>query len=154
MRVGPLAGVLVDRWPPRRMMLVCDVLRLLLMLSLVIVPRAAVVPWIYAISFAVACVTQFFAPAKSVLVAMIVAPAVIPRAQALSQAAQSATLIAGPALGAAILVALGPRLGVALDAVSFGASALALLFVRAAPPERTAFVASRACYELSLSLKQ
>lgn len=141
--VGPLAGVLVDRWSPRRTMLVCDVLRLLLMLSLVLSPRPAVVPWIYAVSFAVACVAQFFVPAKSVLVVTIVAPAIIPRAQALSQAAQSAALIVGPALGAAILVALGPRRGVALDALSFGASALALVFVRSVPSERPAVVAPR-----------
>ncbi len=132
---GPLAGVLADRRPPRRTMLVCDVLRLLVLLALVVAPPRTTVPCIYGAGFVVACLTRFFNPARSVLLTAIVAADAIPRAQALTQATQSLALIAGPALGALLLLGGGPRLGIALDATSFGLSALTLLFVRApAPP--------------------
>lgn len=39
--LGPLAGVLADRWNPHRTMIVCDLLRGALVFSLVFVPSAS-----------------------------------------------------------------------------------------------------------------
>jgi len=142
--VGPAAGVLADRWLPRRTMLACDLLRLLLVLSLVVARGPATLPWIYGVGFLVAGVSRFFSPAKSVLLTTIVAPAAIPHAQALTQATQSLALIIGPALGATLLLVAGPQVGVSIDAVTFGVSALALLLVRASAPTRSSPVTRRA----------
>jgi len=52
----------------------CDLRRLLLVLSLVIAPAGATVPWIYGVGFATACLTRVFNPAKNVLLTAVVAP--------------------------------------------------------------------------------
>src|SRR5215470_2774774 len=57
--VGPVAGVFVDRWDPRRTMIASDLLRGALVLLLAFSTN---VPQICAVCFALSCVSSFFLP--------------------------------------------------------------------------------------------
>jgi MFS family permease len=131
--LGPFAGALADRWNPRATMIVCDVLRGGLIGSLLLVPASIISWYIYVVSFCVALVSSVFRPAQSVMLRLVIAEEEIVRAQALSRATQSLTLILGPALGAVLLFFFGPKVGLLLDAVSFGGGATALLLMHLAP---------------------
>ena len=124
---GPFAGALADRLDARKAMVVCDLLRAALVLSLLLAPVSLLVPCVYAVGFLVALVGLLFNPAKSVVVRSVVGPGQVGRALALSRATESAALVLGPALGSAVLLAFGPAVGLIFDALTFvvGAGAVA-----------------------------
>ncbi|MDQ2902237.1 MAG: MFS transporter [Chloroflexota bacterium] len=128
--LGPFTGALVDRWNSRTTMIVCDLLRAGLIGSLLFVPPAILSWYLYVASFSIALVGSFFSPAKSVTLRLVIEEEEIVRAQALSRATQSITLILGPVLGSALLFFFGPKVGLLLDAFSFGIGATALLWLR------------------------
>ena len=66
--VGPVAGVFVDRWEPRRTMVTSDIARAILVLGLVL----ARAPWhIYGVFLALSTFSSFFSPARSVTIPQI-----------------------------------------------------------------------------------
>lgn len=128
--LGPFTGALVDRWNPRTIMIVCDVLRGGIIGSLLFVPPSITAWYIYVVSFSLALVGSFFSPAKNVTLRLVIEEEEIVRAQALSRTTQSITLILGPVLGAVLLFFFGPKVGLLVDAFSFGIGATALLLMR------------------------
>ncbi len=135
--VGPLAGVFVDRWDRRRTMLYMDTLRAvliaLLLLAAGIFPLHLPVSWqlgvIYLVSLLASICSQFFNPAYMGLVGAIVDEADQVRANSRLQMAFYIALIAGPPLGALLFFAVGAQLAILLNALSFIASFLALLWI-------------------------
>jgi len=67
--LGPVAGMFADRWDPRRTMIASDVARGVLVLLLAC---ALTVPQVCAISFAVSCFSNFFAPARAITLPLLV----------------------------------------------------------------------------------
>lgn len=128
--LGPCAGACADRWNPRITMIVCDLLRAILIGSLLLVPPSIRLGSLYVVSFAMAAVSSFFSPAKSVTIRLLLEEEEIVRAQALSRATQSIALILGPVLGSVLLLFFGPTVGLLADALSFGIGAAALLVMR------------------------
>jgi MFS family permease len=63
---GPFAGALADRLDARKAMIVCDLVRAVLVLSLLLAPVSLLVPCVYAVGFLVALVGLLFNPAKNV----------------------------------------------------------------------------------------
>ncbi len=135
--VGPLAGVFVDRWDKRRALLWADALRALLLLLLAPVAGLASlsVAWrlaaVYAVVVLATVCGQFFDPARLALVGDIVEEPARPRASSLEQVTGSLALVAGPALAAPLYVGLGARWAILADALSFAASFLLVLRMRA-----------------------
>ena len=66
----PLAGVLVDRWPIKKVMILSDLLRGLIAASLVL---GQSVPQIAASMAALGLVSSFFAPAQAVAIRTLIA---------------------------------------------------------------------------------
>ena len=125
--LGPLAGVLVDRWDRRRTMIACDVVRSGLVL---LVPLAFEVHigLVYAIAFAIATVTLLFRPAKTAVIPAVVGDRDLVAANsALSVPETAADLIGFPIAGM-IVTALSSVLGAAfvLDAGTYVVSAVLL----------------------------
>ena len=125
--LGPLAGVLVDRWDRRRTMIACDVVRAVLVLA---VPLAFEVHigFVYAIAFAIATVTLLFRPAKTAVIPAVVGERDLVAANsALSVPETAADLIGFPIAGL-IVTALSAVLGAAfvLDAGTYVVSAVLL----------------------------
>ena len=121
-------GVLADRLGRRRVMLGADLLRTLcqgLLATLLVLGRPPI--WAFVALVAVRSVGDaLFAPAFNGLIVDIAPRDEVADANALFSTSQSAARVAGPAL-AGILVAIGhPASVIALDAVSFGLSAVAL----------------------------
>ena len=125
--LGPLAGVLVDRWDRRRTMIACDVVRAALVLA---VPLAFEIHigLVYAIAFALATVTLLFRPAKTAIIPAVVGERDLVAANsALSVPETAADLIGFPIAGL-IVTALSAVLGAAfvLDAGTYVVSAVLL----------------------------
>ena len=72
--VGLVAGVFVDRWDRKRVMIISDLLRGLLVLALLFIGTVenANLPLIYMIAFAHSAVGAFFTPARSAVIPLVV----------------------------------------------------------------------------------
>lgn len=126
---GPVAGVLVDRWNRKRVMIVCDVLRGLIILGLFLVRSAEQVCLIYLIGFLNATLGRLFIPAKNASIPNLVGKDQLLAANSLSSATQTLTMLIGPAIGGALIGWAGPGPAFWFDAVSFFISALAIIFI-------------------------
>ena len=116
--LGPLAGVLADRFDRRKLMVVCDILRTGLYISIPIFHNYF---WLYTATILVECVTLFWSPAKEASV-----PNLVPRNK-LESANQVSLLAAyGTAPIAAALFAILALFSNALGALlpSFAANAV------------------------------
>jgi MFS family permease len=102
---GLLSGVFVDRWDRKRIMIVSDLLRGLLVLGFIFVRRPEDVWIFYLLGFLQALVGTLFGPAKSAMIPGIVEPDTLLAANALSQTTQVITGVIGSAL-AGVLVGL------------------------------------------------
>jgi MFS family permease len=137
--VGPLAGVWVDRWDRRRIMLTADAGRAVLIASLLVVPAlghrlplAAELAAVYAVVAAESAFAQFFNPSRLAVLGLIVAPVDRPHASGMLQATSSTAFIIGPPLAAPVLFALGVPWALVIDALSFVISFAAIRSLR--PP--------------------
>ena len=69
--LGPVAGVIADRFDRRNLMIVCDILRAALYIS---IPLVANYLWLYTATILVECITLFWSPAKEASI-----PNLVPR---------------------------------------------------------------------------
>ena len=125
--LGPIAGVIADRFDRRKLMVTCDILRTGLYIS---IPIAHNYFWLYTATILVECVTLFWSPAKEASV-----PNLVPR-EKLESANQLSLLAAyGTAPIAALIFTLLSLFTSAFVAVIPGFSASAVdvaLYVNAA----------------------
>ena len=129
--VGPLAGVFVDRWNPKRTMIASDVIRGVLILGLL----AASAPWhIYLVFFVASVFSSFFLPAQSVALPQIVPAEGLLSANAAMQNAVQLVRIVSPALSGVLVGWLGERSCYYIDSASFLFSAV--MISKIAIPER------------------
>lgn len=149
--VGPLAGVFVDRWDKRRTMLWMDALRAcVIALSLLatgvvplpffangLLPLPARLGLVYAVVFLVSACSRFFNPARLALIGDLVEEQERPRASALAQGSAAVALVVGPLLAAPLFVAFGAQWALIIDSLSFVASFLGILVVRAPQAARS-----------------
>jgi MFS family permease len=138
--VGPLAGVWVDRWDRRQIMLTADACRAVLIASLLAVPALGhrlplntELAVVYAAVAAESAFAQFFNPSRLAVLGLIVAPVDRPHASGMLQATSSTASIIGPPLAAPALFALGVRWALVVDALSFVISFAAIRSLRLPP---------------------
>ena len=142
--IGPAAGVFVDRWDRRRTMLWMDVVRVVLILSLLLATGIVPLPitsqghlslvWqlglIYSVVFLESTCAQFFNPSRFALIGAIVEKVDQGRASGLTQLPESLAFLVGPLLGTLLFFAVGVQWALILNALSFGISFLTVLAVR------------------------
>ena len=137
--LGPLGGVVADRFDRRRIMITCDVARIILMvlLALFVVTHAPILlaPLIAAVATAFA--TPYL-PCVAATTPRLVDGADLPGANAARSAVNGIAIIAGPALGGVLLLLGSPGLAFLLNAVTFGLAALAVLAIPAGQTFRPA----------------
>jgi DHA3 family tetracycline resistance protein-like MFS transporter len=139
-----VGGALSDRLNRRYLMLAADAARLLAAAALAGLSfTGALEIWHVALLVAVYGTGQaFFAPAFDAIVPDLVPDEQLAQANALDQLIRPIALrMIGPAVGGVLVGAFGAAAVFALDAVSFGLSAVALLLLR--PPVRTRPAAQR-----------
>jgi len=70
---GPFAGVLVDRFDRKRLMVIADVVRGIGYATMPLIPQ---LPWIYGVSFLIECLSLLWTPARDAMI-----PNLVPRRQ-------------------------------------------------------------------------
>jgi DHA3 family macrolide efflux protein-like MFS transporter len=124
------AGVIVDRVDRKRLMIVSDLLRGLLVLTFLMVRSAEQVYIFYIVGFMVSSVSVFFAPAKTAMIPRIVeGEDRLLTANALSQTVRVVGLLIGPALAGFVIGWLGSEVAFFVDSLTFLASAIAILTI-------------------------
>ena len=119
---GVLLGRLADRHPRRRVMLVCDLLRAVLV-ALMVVPGAPL-PVLCALLVAVVLLAPLHTAAQGALLPEVVPGRVFEAALAVRHVTGQAAQVAGFAVGGLLVATLSPAAALALDAASFVVSAL------------------------------
>lgn len=134
---GLVAGVYVDRWNRRRVMIVSDLVRAVLVLGFVAVTGPERIWLMYVVAFAQAGVGTFFNPAKTALLPDVVGRDHLLQANSVSETARVLVGVAGTAV-AGFVVAIAGVVWPAfvMDAATFVASAILIsrMRVNGAPP--------------------
>ncbi|MGE5559869.1 MAG: MFS transporter [Chloroflexota bacterium] len=125
--LGPIAGVFVDRWSRRRVMIVADVVRALIYAAM---PLVSSLNLVYAGVFCASVMSRFFYPAKSAIIPNLVEPDQLMVASGLNQTSGSIVAILGPAVGGALAGTLGPGIALYANAASFLLSAILIAAIR------------------------
>src|ERR1700730_2413561 len=128
--VGPLAGVVADRFNRKTVMIVSDIVRGLLVLGFLLVQRPEQVWIVYVLAAIEVAVSSFFDPAKSASIPNIVSREELIPANALSAASWSVTLALGAALGGVVTDAFGRNTALVIVSISFFVSAAYISAVR------------------------
>lgn len=132
--LGSIAGVYVDRWDRRRLMIVVNLLQAVSILPLLLVPQLGL--WVvYAVLVVESSVSQLFNPAETALMPLLLAGGKdeLLTANALAGVGHHLSRLIGPAIGG-VVVAVGGLSAVTLvDSVSFVASAGMLALIRTTP---------------------
>ena len=128
--VGSIAGVFVDRWDRRRLMVVVDLALAVSLLPLLAVPLLGV--WIaYVVLVIQSSVRQFFDPAEVALVPSLLGDdRDLVTANSMIGVARHMARISGPALGGIIVALGGLAAATVADTVSFAVSALLIAAIR------------------------
>jgi len=124
---APLAGVLVDRYDRRRLMVGMDVLRAVIVLGFLLIDRPAEVPWLYVLLSAQVVAGAVFTPAKSAALPNITTPRELLTANALMSATWSTMLAVGAALGGFAVEAFGTEAVFWIDSATYVVSAVVIL---------------------------
>jgi DHA3 family tetracycline resistance protein-like MFS transporter len=124
-----IGGVMVDRLPRGRVMLVSDILRgaLVALVASLAFAQSLEIWHVYIASMVFGFVDAFFQPAYTAIVPDMVPSDALPSANSLTNLSGRLTGIVGPALGATIVALGGTPTAFALDALSFFISALCLV---------------------------
>jgi MFS family permease len=101
---GAAAGIFVDRYPKKKIMVISDIVRGGLILLLPILPKEFVV--LLLITFATSTVTQAFAPAEQSAIPLVVKPENLLTANALFTTTSTASVIVGFGIAPTILTAV------------------------------------------------
>jgi MFS family permease len=128
---GIFAGILVDRLDRWVLMATCDLARMLLYGLIPLVWSIHPEVWLlYVILPLGAALGMVFQVGYVTVVPTLSGPARITEANGLLYGASSTAAIAGPLLAGLVSAAVGPAGAIAVDAVSFAASAAGVLFIR------------------------
>lgn len=137
--VSPIAGVLVDRWDRKRLMIFADVTRAALVSCYLLINSADQVWLIYLIAFSESAVSQFFRPSvMAVLPTLVNGEEELTQANAAIGASFALGQLGGPALGGALVAMFGPHAAALFDAGTYLLSALFVVAMIIPSRERAA----------------
>src|ERR1041384_4463409 len=143
--MGPLSGVVADRFSRRTIMIASDIVRAIVVLGFLFVRRPDQLWLIYVLTVLQLTFSTFFEPAKTATIPSIVEPRELVTANAISSVTWSAMLTLGAAAGGAVTDWFGTDAAFVIDSLTFLASAALVASVRF--PKR----AARAKTKLTIS---
>jgi MFS family permease len=131
---GSVAGVYVDRWDRRRLMIAVNLVQAIVLLPLLLVGQLGL--WvIYAVVVVESTVSQLFSPARVALVPTLLqgGKEELLTANALTGVGQHLSRLIGPAVGGVIVATGGLGAVAVIDSISFVVSAGMISLIRARP---------------------
>ncbi|MBB5866798.1 MFS family permease [Allocatelliglobosispora scoriae] len=127
--LGVPAGICVDRWDRRRVLVATSVLQAVALLPLLAVSAAPRAWIVVVVAFAEAALAQFAAPAEGALLPRLVPADRLAAANALNALNNFVARLAGPVLGGAVVATLGLSGAAVLDAATFALAALLVALI-------------------------
>lgn len=124
--LGPVAGIVADRFNRKTIMIVSDIARAALILLLA---AASSILMVYAILFTIGVFSAVFIPAKNGKLKEIVGEEDMKAAMAITSMIDSSTKILGPLLSGLLVVAMGTQQVFLVDSATFIVSAGLLLLL-------------------------
>lgn len=148
--IGPLSGVVADRFSRRTVMILSDLLRAGVVLGFLLVRTPEQLWLVYVLTVLQLTFSTFFEPAKSAVIPSIVSARELVPANTISSATWSAMLTIGAAIGGLITGWLGTDAAFILDSLTYLASAALVASVRF--PKRTPRAKSRLTVSKALGI--
>ncbi len=121
--LGTLAGVFVDRWSRKWIMVASNLLQAIMV---VCIPWISALPVVFGLYFGMAIVSQFFVPARSATIPALVPEAALTAANSLFAMAFVGAIVIGPALGGWITDSAGLHMAFYVDGLTFLVPAVAV----------------------------
>jgi predicted MFS family arabinose efflux permease len=122
--IGPTAGVVNDRVRRKRVMIISDLVRMVVVLSMLLVRSRSTVWLVYPLLLMETVMVAFFEPARSAVIPNITAREDVIVANALSSSTWSVNLTIGATIGGLVAALVGRDAVFVLNGLSFMASAL------------------------------
>jgi MFS family permease len=145
--MGPLSGVVADRFSRRSIMIASDLVRAVVVLGFLFVRRPDQMWLIYVLTVLQLAFSTFFEPAKTAVIPSIVSPRELLSANAIAGVTWSVMLTLGAAIGGFVAGWFGTNAAFVIDSLTFLASALLISTVRfpkRPPRERTKLTVGKA----------
>ncbi len=122
--MGPLSGVVADRFSRRSIMIASDVMRALVVLGFLFVRRPDQMWLVYTLTVLQLAFSAFFEPAKTAAIPSIVSDRELLPANAIASVTWSIMLTTGAAIGGVVTGLFGTNVAFVLDSLTFLASAV------------------------------
>jgi MFS family permease len=129
---GLVAGVLVDRFETRRLVMATQAAAMIvsILLAVLTLTGYATLPLVYVLAALGGVALSFDAPGRQALTFQMVGPSELPNAVALNAGLFNASRVIGPALAGAVIAAVGTGVCFVVNAISFLAVLAALAGMR------------------------
>src|SRR5690625_3010349 len=126
-----ISGVYVDRWPKRRVLIICDMIRggAVLGITLLIITDTLLLVHIYILTALMGFISTFYRPALRGIIPKIVKKEQIIPANSLRSISQQISEMVGPVIGGMLVAAIGLYIAYGINTVTFLLSALFVFFV-------------------------
>jgi MFS family permease len=128
--MGPLSGVVADRFSRRSIMITADLLRAVVVLGFLLVRRPEQMWLVYVLTVLQLAFSAFFEPAKTAAIPSIVSDRELLPANAIASVTWSVMLTLGAAIGGFVAGWFGTDVAFVLDSLTFVASAMLIATVR------------------------
>lgn len=142
--MGPTAGVVNDRLKRKHVMIASDLVRFVIVLTMLFVRSRSMVWLVYPLLVAETVMVSFFEPARNAVIPNIADSSEVLVANTLSSATWSVNLMIGAAAGGVVAAFLGRDAAFILNALSFLASAFLISGMRFREPHAEAAAPLRA----------
>jgi MFS family permease len=133
----PVGGILADKLGPRRLMLAADLARCVLVVLLTVIAARHLVSLaaLGPVAALLGAGEGLFLPASFAIMPTILPPSELQAGNAINSAAVQAGIVVGPTVGGILVATSGSVPAFAVDAVSFGLSAVTVWRLRSQPAE-------------------
>lgn len=132
--LGPLAGVIADRFDRRKILIASDLLRMVVVLGFLFVRTEQHVWLIYGLTILQLSISAFFEPARAAILPGLVGRKELVTANALASVTWSTMLALGAALGGLATAWFGVTVAFIIDAATFAVSAWFVSLVTLSAP--------------------
>lgn len=133
--VSPLAGILLDRFDRKKMLIMSDLLRAVVVIGFLLVRSADTLWLIFVLTVLQFSLSAIFEPGRSALLPSVVRREDLVRANILGSITWSVMLAIGGALGGVVAAVLGTEVALLIAPVTYLLSAAFITRIRMTPPK-------------------